>query len=43
MSKSPMANPRLSGQLPFAVSGEIDAPELLVRDVSFQEDQRIYP
>ena len=30
------------GQLPLATSGEIDAPELLVRDVSFQEDQRIF-
>ena len=31
------------GQLPLTTSGEIEAPELLMRDVPFQDDQRILP
>jgi hypothetical protein len=31
------------GQLPLASGLEIDEPELLVRDVSLQDDQRIVP
>ena len=30
------------GQLPLASGLEIDEPELLVRDVAFQDDQRVF-